>query len=1594
MKAAKFEVFGAVQGVGFRPFVYKLAVDLGLKGEVYNDGEGVKIIVCADLFEPQKGLIDKNSAPLNLDEPNSNEIQAQKISPSAARSLNSTESDSNETASSSLNFASSNLNESSFSPQSAPNSSNDLTGLPRDLANGLAGVSDLTSLPHDLTSNLQAAASEKFLPNLFKTDLNEQGPILPASSDQNFIVQNSSQQHGMSQNESSQGLQNTKRDLQDAKWDLQGFKRNPQSAEQDPREEEILKIFEQRLRSEAPPLCRIDRIIRTDLNTQYFTQNFTDFKITQSKEGRKFNPILPDFAICDQCKKEFYDPQNPRFHYPFINCTDCGPRLSIIAALPYDRANTTMRAFEMCEFCRGEYTDPLTRRYHAEPISCPHCGPQLFLCGADGEILSSGEDAIARTAELLRRGQIGAIKGMGGFHIVCDATNERAVRMLRTLKKRPSKPFAIMCRDAAQAYRTASLSAEEEALIDCNVKPIVILKKREFSWRTLTGFAVDFGAQNLKTQGKNPISPRFVGEQEEAAQGQGSALQNLRNFAAQNFSTQNAEVFAEQGGLKSAQIFSKTARRNFACDASVADKSSSRSAENELGRASNGSGSQYEAKNLNSPQTEGELKLRHTANELNLQSAADSQDSQCAAKKSDSWLATDESISQNLANMQGLRHTEDRVDSQRAACEPSPQQTINLQDSCSAQACVAEEHGAYSDNGGDFVRLPASFSAIFKAGAIFIAPSVAPNLNKIGIFLANTGVHLLLFEYFDRPIVATSANISGEPIIFNAEQLREKLDGVISFYLDNNREILTPSDDSIAFLQEFKKEAASAKANDRTHDIYTLETRAHSENMAQNFEAPHAMSLPSIDTKSDLNVIIKRQPNENTSNSKSDDLKRTNSKQGSKRDPSEGLQSSQVAVCELKNSQNLSEKAKNEQESAALGSICDATIAYESTDAAIDSCDAFSDDGRDVVASNDERDGASLNFKNGTTLIDMKRRSPENAKNFKKAKGEQGAATLSDKFGAAPSNLKSDVAASSEVKHNIAVPDSERFVTSNSKRDATPGSQDTTLNFKNGVAALDFKSANDQASGILNRALFLRTSRGMNPKIFPSKFQLKGTFLALGAELKNEFAIYKDGQIFISPYIGDLKNVATNERFFALLDMFVRAYELKFDAVIADLHPQFSHTRFFEQRGYSVVRYQHHFAHLVSNLAQNDLLFSGKKYLGFCFDGTGYGTDGTIWGGEVMLFDPRGYRRVAKFDEIALIGGESAIKNIYKLALALVFKFNAKGAAREFLAKFSASEVANLEKIAPRAVRSSSLGRLFDAFAAVICDLRAVSFDGEAGMRLENLYIQGCEQSYRFALKRANGVEVLSDKSHVGGVASPSEKFVAAKNSIRSAERNDSSSVCTGNSTDGAASVAENFSGAIDYNNCPTNFASGERFTAANAASVCSAAGKAENSVSNSEVYNAEQNFAYAPNLASTWGLNSTNEINYDSSMSAANSVANSISNAAANSSDGEAPRGFGGECYVIDYEEAFLQALSDEPRLVATKFINAIANFIAEFAEGFGLEVVLSGGVFQNATLLNLTCAKLRERGIKFHLNRTVPCNDSGMAYGQLAAYLSEISR
>lgn len=703
-----------------------------------------------------------------------------------------------------------------------------------------------------------------------------------------------------------------------------------------------IKELKKRLKAELPPLARIDKLEIYEISPRIYN----DFKITHSQETQKFNPILPDFAICDDCRHEFYDPQNKRYKYPFINCTNCGPRLSIIQNLPYDRSNTTMSKFKMCEFCESEYTDPLNRRYHAEPTACQKCGPNLFLKNINGEILARGENAIIKLCEILARGEIVAIKGLGGFHIMCDATNENAVLNLRIRKNRPDKPFAVMCKDYEMAEKFAKFCESEKELLNSQIKPIVLVKKSK----------------------------------------------NSQNFA--------------------------------------------------------------------------------------------------------------------------------------------------------------------------------------------LADAVAPNLGKVGIFLANTGIHLLIFEYFNRPLIATSANISGEPIIFDEANLRQKLGKVIDFYLDNDRDIVTPSDDSIAFC--------------------------------------------------------------------------------------------------VKDSQNI------------------------------------------------------------------------------------------------------------------------------------------TQNFTQ----------------------FLRTSRGLNPQIYKSKFDIKGSFLALGSEMKNQFAIYKDGQIFISPYIGDLKNIATNQRFFALLDIFIKTYDLKFDAVIGDMHPNFLHSKHFENLGFNVVKFQHHYAHLVANLADNDLLGSGKKYLGFSFDGTGYGEDGTIWGGEVLEFDEFKFERVLHFDEFALIGGESSIKNIYKLAISLIFKFDLENEASEFLSKFSKNEISNLKKVASNSPQTSSLGRIFDAFASIICAQRSVSFDGQSGMSLENIFdekkiTERSEKRYKF--------EIINGK---------------------------------------------------------------------------------------------------------------------------------------------------------ISVKNAFLNALKDEPSVAASNFINEVAETMLKIAKKQNLEVVLSGGVFQNPTLLNLVVQKFSASGVKFHLHKNTPSNDSGVALGQLMAYLSALNK
>lgn len=205
----------------------------------------------------------------------------------------------------------------------------------------------------------------------------------------------------------------------------------------------------------------------------------TAFEIRHSHaEGAKTALILPDLATCPDCLRELFDPADRRYRYPFINCTYCGPRYSVMLGLPYDRPNTTMRAFRLCPACRTEYETPLDRRFHAQPTACPKCGPQLAAWSARGEVLASREAALHLAEAALRDGQIVALKGLGGFQLLCDARNAESVRLLRARKARPEKPFAVMLPDLDSARQLCEVDAVEATLLTSAAAPIVLLKRR------------------------------------------------------------------------------------------------------------------------------------------------------------------------------------------------------------------------------------------------------------------------------------------------------------------------------------------------------------------------------------------------------------------------------------------------------------------------------------------------------------------------------------------------------------------------------------------------------------------------------------------------------------------------------------------------------------------------------------------------------------------------------------------------------------------------------------------------------------------------------------------------------------------------------------------------------------------------------------------------------------------------------------------------------------------------------------------------------------------------------------------------------------
>ncbi len=242
-----------------------------------------------------------------------------------------------------------------------------------------------------------------------------------------------------------------------------------------------LKNFLQSLKDHPPPLANIYSIEWESLSPKNIPES--QFMIAETTHDGIRTGILPDAATCQHCVAEIVDPSSRRWHYPFTNCTHCGPRLTIQERIPYDRAHTTMRSFAMCQDCTREYTDPEDRRFHAEPIACPICGPKAWLERTDGQPLAlervSQKNDLKTTATLLKQGQIVAIKGLGGFQLACDATQEQTVNRLRTLKHREGKPFALMARDLDIIRQYCEVSDVEAALLQNPAAPIVLLPRRD-----------------------------------------------------------------------------------------------------------------------------------------------------------------------------------------------------------------------------------------------------------------------------------------------------------------------------------------------------------------------------------------------------------------------------------------------------------------------------------------------------------------------------------------------------------------------------------------------------------------------------------------------------------------------------------------------------------------------------------------------------------------------------------------------------------------------------------------------------------------------------------------------------------------------------------------------------------------------------------------------------------------------------------------------------------------------------------------------------------------------------------------------------------
>ena len=623
------------------------------------------------------------------------------------------------------------------------------------------------------------------------------------------------------------------------------------------------------------------------INTEILEEapQFSQFDIIESEKTKGEIFVSPDIAICEECKEEMFDPKNRRYLHPFINCTCCGPRLTILDALPYDRERTSMKEFPMCPDCAAEYYDPETRRFDAQPVCCNDCGPEVYLIGRE----ERGRDAITYTRKTIRDGGIVAIKGIGGFHLCCDASNEEAVSRLRTLKRRPAKPFAIMAKDMDAVYRECEVSPLQEEILTGHQKPILLLKKRseKFFENCNTGEAI-------------------------ASKQEDSDKKNLLN-------TEN--VIAATGE---------------------------------------------------------ELQESH-------------------------------------------HHNKD----------------------------------SYSH----------------------LAPSVAPGNPKVGVMLPYAPVQLLIFQYDDGVempdlLVMTSGNTSGAPICRDDTEAVAELSHLCDCILSHDRKIRIRADDSVM-------------------DFY---------------------------------------------------------------------------------------------------------------------------------------------------------------------KGEP---------------------------------------------------------------------------------YMIRRSRGYAPLPFMTSADWKGQVMAVGGELKNTFCIGVDSRFYPSPYVGDLEDLRTVKALEETIHRFETLLEVEPQLVVCDMHPKYNSTVVAEDLGLPILRVQHHYAHILSCMTENDCQ---EPVIGVSFDGTGYGMDGTIWGGEILLADMEGFQRLGSITPFLQVGGDASAKEGWRIAASLIYQMTgSKEEAGEIIEKLdlcSPQEYKVLFTMADRkinAVTSTSAGRLFDGVSAILGIRKKSTFEGEASTALQfaaEHYVEECGKQY------------------------------------------------------------------------------------------------------------------------------------------------------------------------------------------------------------------------------------------------------------------------